>query len=69
MSIATLYERLGGEECIRALATTIFDKHQKNMTIQTRYADSDRDDVIRLVTECLSAPAQADHRHTQAETC
>lgn len=53
MSIATLYERLGGEECIRALATTIFDKHQKNMTIRTRYADSDRDDVIRLVTEFI----------------
>lgn len=55
MSETTLYERLGGEERIRVLAMTIFDKHRNNRTVQTRYAASDRDDVIRLVTEFICA--------------
>ncbi|MFO7953485.1 group I truncated hemoglobin [Thioalkalivibrio sp.] len=47
----TLYERLGGESRIRALVTTIFDKHTRNAAVSNRYVNSDRDDVIRIVTE------------------
>ncbi|MCA1791779.1 MAG: group 1 truncated hemoglobin [Thioalkalivibrio sp.] len=46
-----LYERLGGEKRIRALTATSFVKHARNAAISNRYADSDRDDVIRIVTE------------------
>jgi hemoglobin len=55
MAGATLYERLGGEEKIRQIATTIFDKHTQNPAIKSRYVDSDRDEVIRLVTEFVCA--------------
>jgi hemoglobin len=51
MSEASLYDRLGGEENIRKIATSIFDNHAKNPVIKSRYGASDRDDVIRLVTE------------------
>lgn len=55
MADASLYERLGGEENIRKIATTLFDNHASNKTIKARYVDSDRDDVIRLVTEFICA--------------
>jgi hemoglobin len=55
MSDATLYERLGGEEKIRAIAGDIFDNHLKNPAVQPRYADSDRAEVVRLVTEFVCA--------------
>ncbi|WP_020146144.1 group 1 truncated hemoglobin [Thioalkalivibrio sp. ALJ15] len=53
MTDTSLYERLGGETRIRELATTISDKHTQNATIRNRYANTDRDDVIRLVTEFI----------------
>lgn len=53
MTEQTLYERLGGENRIRVLATTIFDKHTRNPAIGNRYVNSDRDEVIRIVTEFL----------------
>lgn len=46
MNEPTLYERLGGEEKIRGIANTIFDKHLENPVINNRYADSVREDVI-----------------------
>jgi hemoglobin len=55
MADGSLYERLGGEEKIRALATSIFDNHAKNEIINARYGASDRDDVIRLVAEFICA--------------
>jgi hemoglobin len=55
MSEGSLYERLGGEEGIRKFATTLFDKHASNPTIMARYTNSNRDDVIRLVTEFVCA--------------
>jgi hemoglobin len=55
MSDATLYERLGGEEKIRAIARDIFDNHRNNPTISPRYADSDREEVVRIVTEFICA--------------
>lgn len=55
MTEATLYERLGGEANIRKIATSLFDNHAKNEAIKARYAESDRDEVIRLVTEFICA--------------
>lgn len=55
MAEASLYDRLGGEDGIKQVATTLFDNHAANPVIKARYADSDRDDVIRLVTEFLCA--------------
>lgn len=51
MSQDSLYDRLGGEERIRKIVTSIFSKHIANPAIKVRYADSDPEDVIRLVTE------------------
>ena len=53
MTEATLYERLGGEEKIRAIAGGIFDNHRNNALVKVRFADSDRDSVIKLVTEFI----------------
>ena len=55
MSDATLYERLGGEEGIHKFACSLFDYHKNNPAISARYADSDRDNVVRLVTEFVCA--------------
>ena len=55
MSDASLYERLGGEEKIRRIAASIFDNHRANDAVNARYADSDRDEVIRKVTEFICA--------------
>lgn len=53
MSEASLYERLGGEEKIRAITTDILDNHLRNETINVRYQDSDRERVIQVVTEFI----------------
>ena len=53
MSEATLYERLGGEDGIRAIAADLFDLHTHNDTIKARYVDSERDKLIKLVTEFI----------------
>lgn len=53
MSEASLYERLGGEENIRKIATTLFDTHGQNPAIKARYINSDREQVIQLVFEFL----------------
>jgi hemoglobin len=55
MTDTSLYERLGGEENIRKFATSLFDNHAKNPVINARYGASDRDTVIRLVTEFVCA--------------
>ncbi len=55
MSEGSLYERLGGEQSIRAIATTILENHLANDTVNARYADSDRDEVVRIVTEFICA--------------
>lgn len=55
MADESLYERLGGEDNILKIATTLFDNHAGNETIKARYSDSDRDEVIRLVTEFICA--------------
>ena len=53
MSESTLYERLGGESKIRAIAGDIFDNHRNNDLVKARYVDSDRDNVVQLVTEFI----------------
>ena len=55
MSEKSLYERLGGEDKIRTIAGDIFDNHMRNTAVKARYIDSDRDNVIRLVTEFICA--------------
>lgn len=50
-----LYERLGGEDSIREIATTILDNHLANDAVKARYADSDRQEVIGLVTDFICA--------------
>ena len=55
MSTASLYERLGGEEKIYAIAADIFDNHAINPTIKARYVNSDRAEVIQKVGEFFSA--------------
>jgi hemoglobin len=55
MSESSLYERLGGEDKIRNIATTILENHLANDAVKARYADSDREEVIRVVTEFICA--------------
>jgi hemoglobin len=55
MSESSLYDRLGGEEKIEKIAATIFENHSKNDAVRSRYVDSDRDNVIRLVAEFICA--------------
>lgn len=55
MPEGSLYDRLGGEENIRNISATILDNHLANDTVKARYADSDRDEVIRVVTEFICA--------------
>lgn len=64
MSEATLYERLGGAENIRRIATTLFDTHAKNETIKARYIDSDRENVIQLVFEFLCSATGGPEAYT-----
>lgn len=53
MSDLSLYERLGGEEKIKAIASSIFENHTQNKTVSARYKDSDRDRVVKVVTEFI----------------
>ena len=55
MSEASLYERLGGEEKIRDIVNTVFDNHLASDAVKARYAGSDRDAVIRHVTDFICA--------------
>ncbi len=64
MSEASLYERLGGEEKIRAIATDIFDLHTKNDLVKARFVASNRDEVIRSVAGFLSAGTGGPHAYT-----
>ena len=55
MSEGSLYERLGGENVIRDIATTVLENHLANEAVKARYADSDRQEVVRVVTEFICA--------------
>jgi hemoglobin len=64
MSEASLYERLGGEERIRAITADILDNHLKNKTVSVRYLDSDRERVIQVVTEFICAGTGGPQEYT-----
>ena len=64
MSEPTLYERIGGEENVRKIATTLFDTHAKNKTINARYVNSDREKVIQLVFEFLCSATGGPQEYT-----
>ncbi len=50
-----LYERLGGEDTIRDITTSIVDNHLANDAVKARYAETDRLEVIGLVTDFICA--------------
>lgn len=52
---ASLYDRLGGRPGIEAIVENIWENHVSNPLINKRYADSDPDNVKRLVTEMCCA--------------
>ena len=64
MSEPTLYERLGGESAIRTIAGDIFDNHLNNDAVKARYVDSDRDQVVQLVTEFICAGTGGPQEYT-----
>ena len=64
MSEASLYERLGAEDGIRKFAESLFDHHKNNPAVNARYIDSDRDEVVRLVTEFVCAGTGGPQEYT-----
>ena len=55
MSEASLYERLGGPDKIRAICTDIYDNHASNPKIKARFVDTDREATIQKVWEFFCA--------------
>jgi hemoglobin len=64
MSTASLYDRLGGEAKIYAIAADIFNNHIQNPVIKARYVDSNRAEVIRKVGEFFAAGVGGPHPYT-----
>ena len=57
MSEATLYERLGGEESIRAIVQDIVINHHNNPAIKTRYDNAKKSDaeLVDLVVDLIGS--------------
>ncbi len=64
MSEHSLYERLGGEEKIRAVTVDILDNHLRNQAVSVRYQDSDRERVVQVVTEFICAGTGGPQQYT-----
>jgi len=64
MNGQSLYERLGGENKIQAIATSKFDNHTKNPAVNARYKDSDKDRVVKVVTEFICAGTGGPQEYT-----
>lgn len=64
MNEPSLYQRLGGEDKIRAITTDIFDNHMKNHVVNARYKDSDRSKVIDTVTSFICAGTGGPQEYT-----
>lgn len=47
----SLYQRLGGYEGIRKIAEDVWAQHISNPAVKARYANSDGEEITRLVTE------------------
>lgn len=63
---ATLYERLGGQKAIAAMADAIVEAHIRNPLIKTRFLDTDNAKLKLLVAQFFSmgtgGPQQYDGR-------
>jgi hemoglobin len=59
---ASLYERLGGAERLRALVAQIVDAHLENADIQSRFQPFDRERMVegafRFFAQAMGGPAQ-----------
>lgn len=57
MSEATLYERLGGEESIRAIVNDIVINHHNNQVIKPRYDNAKKSDaeLVDLVVDLIGS--------------
>lgn len=64
MSEPTLYERLGGEEKLRAIANTILDKHLDNPVINNRYANTVREEVVPKLVSFLCEGTGGPQKYT-----
>ena len=47
----SLYERLGGHDGIRKISEDVWVEHTSNPAVKARYAESDGEEITRLVTE------------------
>jgi hemoglobin len=68
---ATLYERLGGEDRIRRLVTTVVDMHLRNPLIKTRfekYSDAERAVIERHVVEFFCMGSGGPQSYTGKDT-
>ena len=64
MSGENLYSRLGGEPKLKRIAVSIVDNHLSNATVRARFVASDRDDVVRLVSEFLCSATGGPQTYT-----
>jgi hemoglobin len=60
----TLYERLGGETGISAIARDIIDNHMKNPKIKVRFQDVDSDQLHRYVVEFFGMGSGGPQKYT-----
>ena len=66
MTEASLYERLGGEESIRAIVTDIVALHHANPAINARYDNAKKSDaeLIKLVVELIGSGTGGPQEYT-----
>ncbi len=66
MTEVTLYERLGGEDKIRAIVTDIVALHHQNPTIKTRFDNTEKSDseLINLVTDLVCSGTGGPQEYT-----
>ena len=63
----TLYERLGGEKGISAIAHDLIANHLKNPVIKVRFQDSDTDMLHRYVVEFFGMGTGGPQKYTGKE--
>jgi hemoglobin len=66
MTNASLYDRLGGEEKIRAIVVDLLALHHKNPAIATRYDNAKKSDaeIIDLVVDLLGSETGGPQQYT-----
>jgi len=60
----TLYERLGGEKGVSAIARDIIANHLDNPAIKMRFQNSDIDEMHRLVVEFIGMGTGGPQKYT-----